>query len=90
MPWIKIAPPKLRTVLLRLIELVCGIIGLVLFWWVPATGRGLAMYGVLLVVLVLVIIAISPKHEGYWPDPPEKGNEKPGSDGTFSDDFGTL
>jgi type IV secretory pathway TrbD component len=71
MPWVKIRAPKIRTVVLRLVQLVCGVVGLVLFWWIPATGRGLAIYGILLVVLVAVIVMISPKREGYWPHPPQ-------------------
>ena len=72
MPWVKIQPPKVRRVLLHLVQVACGVIGLILFRWTPATGRGLTLYGALVVVLVAVIIVISPKHEGYWPDPPGK------------------
>ncbi|HET9183107.1 MAG TPA: hypothetical protein VFP59_13305 [Candidatus Angelobacter sp.] len=76
MPWVKVTPPKIRTVLLRVAQVACGIIMLILFRWTPATGRGFVIYGILLVGLVLVMIVLAPKHEGYWPDPPQKSNSK--------------
>lgn len=71
MPWVKFQPPKLRTILLRILQFVCGAIALVLFRWTPATGHGLVIFGILVVVLVALAIMIAPKHEGYWPDPPQ-------------------
>ena len=47
-----------------------GIIGF-LFRWTPATGKGFAIYWVLLVLLIVAAIILAPKHEGYWPDPPK-------------------
>jgi hypothetical protein len=71
MPWVKFQRPKIRTILLRILQFVFGAIAFVLFRWTPATGRGLAIFGVLAVVMVALAIMIAPKHEGYWPDPPE-------------------
>jgi hypothetical protein len=62
---------ELKTLLLKLLTVPLGIIGLALLQWTPATGKGLAIYGVLLVVLIIAAIILAPKHQGYWPDPPK-------------------
>jgi hypothetical protein len=61
----------LKKVLRKILVVPLGIIGLVLFRWTPATGKGFAIYGVLLVLLVVVAIILAPEHQGYWPDPPK-------------------
>lgn len=63
---------KLKKVLLKVLAIPLGILGLVLFRWTPATGKGLAIYGVLLIVLIVAMLILgSRKHQGYWPDPPK-------------------
>ena len=49
---------------------------------VPAdasTGAGLLFMGRSSWFLILVMIAITPTHEGYRPDPPEKSDQQPGT-----------
>jgi hypothetical protein len=63
---------KTRRALLRLTTFACGILGLVLFRWTPTTGRGILVYAVLFVVLIVLAIALSPRKDaGYWPGKPE-------------------
>jgi uncharacterized membrane protein YoaK (UPF0700 family) len=63
---------KSRKALLGLITFVCGILALVLFRWTPTTGRGILVYAVLFVVLIVLAIILSPrKGAGYWPNKPE-------------------
>ncbi len=45
-------------------KFVCGILGLVLFVWIPKTGKGFLIYGVLVVLLVLLFVFVFPdRHE---------------------------
>jgi hypothetical protein len=63
---------KSRKALLGLTTFICGILGLVLFRWTPATGRGILVYAVLFAVLIVLAIVLSPhKGAGYWPNKPE-------------------
>lgn len=50
-----------------------------LFRRTPATGAGLLFMGRSSWFLILVMIAITPTHEGYRPDPPEKSDQQPGT-----------
>jgi len=53
-------------------KFVCGIVGLVLFRWMPLSGKGLLLYGALLVLLVpLCHFAFSePQEHEREPGPP--------------------
>ena len=45
-------------------KFVCGILGFVLFVWIPKTGKGFLIYGVLVVLLVLLFVFVfSDRHE---------------------------
>ena len=45
-------------------KFVCGILGLVLFVWIPKTGKGILIYGVLVVLLILLFVFVFPdRHE---------------------------
>jgi hypothetical protein len=49
-----------------------GILGLILFRWTPATGKGILIYVALLAVLIVMAILLSPRsREGYWPSKSE-------------------
>lgn len=64
-------------------KFVCGILGLVLFVWIPKTGKGFLIYGVLVVLLVLLGVSffcnlkrmkgnqalLSPDFYGPWKNP---------------------
>jgi len=53
-----------RTGFTGIATFVCGILGVVLFMWIPKTGRGFLIYGVLLVLFVLGFIFVLPdRHE---------------------------
>jgi len=39
-------------------KFVCAILGLVLFRWIPQTGKGFLIYGVLVVFFVLLCVFI--------------------------------
>jgi high-affinity Fe2+/Pb2+ permease len=53
-------------------KIACGIGGFVLFLWTPQTGRGMFIYMVVLVLLVVVgVLLLRGKDSGYWPEKPE-------------------
>jgi hypothetical protein len=63
---------KSRKLLLRVTTLACGILGLVLFRWIPTTGRGILVYVALFALLIVVAIVLSPRKDaGYWPNKDE-------------------
>lgn len=70
-PYTLLHKDKLKKVILKTFALSLGILGLALFRWTPVTGKGFAIYGVLLVLLIAAVIVLAPKHERYWPDPPK-------------------
>lgn len=56
--------------------IVSGALGFVLFRWTPATITGLAIYGALVVLVVVMIfilghIVATEQGTGYWPKRPE-------------------
>jgi hypothetical protein len=62
----------LQRALLVAITFACGVLALILFRWTPTTGRGILVYVVLFVVLIVLAIFLSPqKGAGYWPKKPE-------------------
>ncbi len=70
--WLGALSPKTRKALLGVTTFACGILALVLFRWTPTTAKGILVYMALLVVLIVMAIALSPrKGGGYWPNKPE-------------------
>lgn len=56
-----------RKVLLAAVTAACGTLGFGLLMWTPATGRGIFVY-VVLGVLVVMAIALSSRRSGErWP-----------------------
>lgn len=53
-------------------KFVCGILGLVLFTWIPQTNKGFLIYGVLAVLLVLlgVFVFLQPEEDERETGPP--------------------
>ena len=56
---------------LRVITFVCGILGLILFRWTPATASGLLIYLVLFGLAVVLVFFLPVSRHGYWPGKPE-------------------
>jgi len=51
-----------------------GVLGFVLFRWIPATGKGLLLFLALFaifIVLIVLLILLMPKRRGYWPTRPD-------------------
>ena len=50
---------KSRKALLGVITFACGILGLILFRWMPTTGRSILLYVALFAVLIVMAIVLS-------------------------------
>jgi hypothetical protein len=62
-----------KSALLTAIKIACGILALALFRWTPATGKGIAFFLVLFLVLIgLGIILSGDRSKGFWPKRPEE------------------
>jgi drug/metabolite transporter superfamily protein YnfA len=62
-----------KSIALGTIKISLGLLGFALFMWTPATGKGFAIFGGLLVV-VFVLAGILVKYQTK-PDPPKEGME---------------
>ena len=76
MPCVQIPPAKIRKFLVRVCGFACGLIGLVLLRWTPATWQDGAVYALLVIVLGVAMVIFAPREERYWPDPPENSTSK--------------
>jgi uncharacterized membrane protein len=62
-----------RSIALKTVKISLGFLAIALFMWTPTTGKGFAIFGGLLVV-VLVWAGILVKYQTK-PDPPKEGME---------------
>jgi hypothetical protein len=53
---------QVRAVALTMTKFSLGILGFVLFRWTPTTGKGILVYGSLLVILIALAIVLA-KHK---------------------------
>ncbi len=63
---------KILKILIAAAKIVCGVLALILFKWIPRTSEGILLYVVLLAVVIALGIGLSGGEDtGYWPKKPE-------------------
>ena len=64
---------KILKILVASAKIVCGVIALILFKWIPRTSEGILLYVMLLAVVIGLGIGLSSRDDtGYWPKKPEE------------------